>query len=67
MSIFRKGSKQAHEQEAKEKAEMEKKADSIVRQTLETVESGLRVKREVREKAARFIEAHRSVGYKHST
>ena len=67
MSIFRKGSKQAYEQEAKEKAEAEKKADSIVRETLATVESGLRVKREVREKAARFVGSLRPVGVKHST
>lgn len=68
MSIFRKGSKQEREELEREtrrsKEECEQEADSIMRKTLETVESDLRVKREVREKAARFVSALRpGLGY----
>lgn len=67
MSIFRKGSKLEREElerEAQRKAEREAEAEALHRRTMETVESGLRVKREVRERAARFIGSlQRSPGY----
>lgn len=62
MSIFRKGSKLELEREAQRKAEREREAESLQRDTMEMVERGLRVKREAREKAVRFIGALRPMG-----
>jgi uncharacterized membrane protein len=58
MSIFRKGSKQEREElerEAQRKDERDQEATALIRRSLDAADAGLRVKREVREKAARFI------------
>ena len=58
MSIFRKGSKHELEELAREAArkdELEQEANNLMKKSLEAVDDGLRVKREVRERAARFI------------
>jgi hypothetical protein len=61
MSIFRRAARQLAPEEEAQKHEMANEADSLMRSTLETVENGLRVKREVREKAARFSSQLRAV------
>lgn len=68
MSIFNKGSKLARvEQEREEARQREVEAEQLKRQSLEVVEHGLRVKREVREKAARFVGSLRPLHGKPTT